>query len=87
MLDGFVDHSEIPTELPITLEGPISCSVEPLKTMLDLVMFTFSEEEVLNGDNRKFWNLSVNDDVESLDITDRGLRTARYSSTNILLLQ
>lgn len=56
--------------------------------MLDQVMFTVTEEEVLEQkENRKLWNPWVSHDVESLDKEDRDAGIARYSSTKELLLE
>lgn len=68
MLNGFVDTLEVPTEVLNMLRQPASLSVEPLRTMIDLVMSIFSGEKVLNVEkNRNLWNLFMNHGVESVN--------------------
>lgn len=54
MLDGLDDVLEIPTELLNERECPASFSIDPLRTMYNLVMSTFPAKEVLQEEeNRK----------------------------------
>lgn len=88
VLYGSADTSKILTEVLIVLERPATFSLEPLQKMCDLVMFTFSREEVLEEEESwKLWNLIVNQSLESLNKNDKGAGTARYSSTKEMLLE
>lgn len=88
VLDGFADPSKIPAEVLNVLEQPASLRVEPLQTLLDLIISTPTTEKVLEEEkNRNLCKPVVNRVVETPDKKDRGRGTVKYSSTEELLLK
>lgn len=88
MLYGFADSLKVAIEVLIVLERSVSFCVESLQTVLDLLISTFLEEEVLRKEkDRNVSNPIVKHNLESLNTEDKSAGTARYSTTKKLFLQ
>lgn len=87
MLDGFANASALSNNVTNPLGRSESFFLEPLQTIIDLVMNMFPGEEVLKEErNQKSWNPVVNLGMGSLHEEDVSAGGARHSSPKELLL-
>lgn len=88
MLNGFADALKIKAGVLSLPEPSASFPVEPLQTILNLVMSMFVGIKVLKEEKIwMWWNLVVSHGVESLHKEGRDAGTARHSFKKELLLE